>query len=44
MTLVESIVDGLLVQLFRLADPEHLISEDANQLQKDCDLYVVIVA
>ena len=39
LSLVESIVDGLLVQLIRLADPEHLLPEDANQLQKDCDLY-----
>ena len=44
MSLIESIVDGVLVQMFKFADPENLIPEDADQLQKNCDLYVIIVA
>ena len=39
LSLVESIVDGVNVQVFRIADPENPIQEDPDQLQKQCDLY-----
>ena len=40
----EPIADGVLVQLFPVADPENQLTEDTDQFQNICNLYEMKLA